>query len=426
MHHVPISGAVTRDVRSHARLHTAAVLLLLAIVGVRLLLPAVADRNFGLLVSPDRGGWTSDFAAHLTFATAVWRGEAGYDVRSHLRVTSTRAGRTVAHALPFGYSPAMLWILGPFCLLPAAWAYVVWSLLGIVAIWWMVRPAWALWLAAAFFSPASLSCFKLGQTACLTVLGLFVLMSHDLDAHPSQPPTRGTRALWLDAVILWALTAKPPLALTGGAALLAARRWRSVGLAVGLSLISSAALTPLLGITWLKEYAHLLTHYDLNSADPAYVWSLVPETMGNLRAVLHVVCGLRDSTASGLSSGAWVLALAGIGIAAARRQLAIKATWGLAVLAYLLFCPHVTSTDELHLVLLLVLLTYPDPAVTRPIRWMGIVLILGVLYLTPGLGCPTIVRVPLAFAGKLPLAALLWACWQRRASAGTGPEGRAE
>jgi hypothetical protein len=396
-------------------LHACIILLLLLLVTWRLVLSALGDQNFGIAVDPQKGGgWTSDFAAHLTFAKAFWSGNAGYDVASHLRITSERFHRPVEHALPFGYSPTMLWVLGPLCLLPAAWAYTVWTLFGVAAIWWMTLPERSLWMAAALFSPVAFTCFKLGQTAFLTATGMLFLMIRDLHFQSPNRLSRPPTSDWPEAIVLWALTAKPPLALTAGAVMLCGRRWRPLALALGLSLLSTALLTPGLGMHWIAEYVHLITHYDLETANPAYTWSLAPKTMGNLRALLHITLGVGDDAASRWSNGLWLLTLAGVTVASLWRKLPAQASWGFAVLAYLLLCAHVTSTEELHLVLLIALVAQADQRVPSTVRWGTVGLVLAVLYLPPGIGYQGSLRIPAVFTSKVLLAGLVWAQWVNR------------
>ena len=314
----------TADRTPTVRLRRVLVLLLLTILIWRLLIPAVTDPDFGITGDVQHGGWSSDFAAILTQVKALWAGDAGYDVESHLRITSERVGRPVQHALPPAYPPTILWILGPLCVLPAAWAYVLWTLLGIATIWWMAGPRWSIWLVAVFFSPVAFSCFKLGQTSVLTAAGFLFLMSRDLDREPVQP---GMASYWIEAAVLWALVAKPPFAVTASVALLAGRHWQPVALASGLTVVSLVLLLPRLGIAWVPEYAHIVTHYDLKTADPAFTWSLAQHTMGNLRALLYVVFELGDAAAGNWSRTVWLATLVGILVAGVRRQLPTEARW---------------------------------------------------------------------------------------------------
>ena len=397
----------TADRTPTVRLRRVLVLLLLTILIWRLLIPAVTDPNFGITGDVQHGGWSSDFAAILTQVKALWAGDAGYDVESHLRITSERVGRPVQHALPPAYPPTILWILGPLCVLPAAWAYVLWTLLGVATIWWMAGPRWSIWLVAVFFSPVAFSCFKLGQTSVLTAAGFLFLMSRDLDREPVQP---GMASYWIEAAVLWALVAKPPFAVAS-VALLAGRHWRPVALASGLTVVSLVLLLPRLGIAWVPEYAHIVTHYDLETADPAFTWSLAPHTMGNLRALLYVVFELGDAAAGNWSRTVWLATLVGILVAGVRRQLPTEARWAFAVLAYLLFCPHVTSTEELLLIIPLALFTRPGIPATTAVRWVAVGLVLTVLYLPPGLGYDGPLRLPAVFLAKVLLVVLAWRQW---------------
>ena len=257
-----------------------------------------------------------------------------------------------------------------------------------------------------------MGCFALGQTALITTAGLLMLMSRDLDDPGRTAPDRRAASVWRDAIVLWALTAKPPLALTGATALLAGRRFRPLVLALGLTVLSTVVLTPALGIGWMREYAHLATHYGRETADPAFAWSFVPETMSNLRALLHVALGTSDSVASHWSSGLWLLVLAGIVATGLGGVLPVQASWGFAALAYLLLCPHVSWTEEVLLVLILALVARATPPAAPPVRWAALGLILVSLYLLPGVGGHLAAfRLPAVFATQALLVGLVWTQW---------------
>jgi hypothetical protein len=402
------------------RLHFFLLLLLLALLSWRVLTPALREARFGIAGNQESGGWSSDFVGILAFVDGVWTGEGGYDVERQLRVTSQWAGRPVQHAMFIGYTPTILWLFGPLCLVPPVWAFMIWALLGVLAVGWMIRPARrtpdtadritsqvSIWLAAVFFSPTAFHCFKLGQTALLSTAGMLFLMSRSIAARSRSHPM-DRRSEWMDAIVLWALAAKPPLGVTAGIALLVGRRWKTIALAFGLTVLSTALLTPWLGIGWVKQYLYLVTHHNLEATDPAFAWSLVPATMGNLRALLHVTGGISDAAATQWSSALWAAALAWIIAAGWSRRLSAEATWGLAVLAYLLFCPHVTATEELHLALVLVLLVAMNSSGPRAARWAAVACTLAVLYLAPGLAYRGSLRIPTVFASKLLLAVLVW------------------
>src|SRR2546427_10640583 len=114
----------------------------------------------------------------------------------------------------------MLWMLGPLCMLPARWAYGVWSLAGVLATGWMILRARVHWMVLLLLvMPLTLHTFALGQTALLTTAALFFLMVRDAEGKGER-----SHGSWGETVVLWLLTAKPPIAATGGLPLLVRAR----------------------------------------------------------------------------------------------------------------------------------------------------------------------------------------------------------
>jgi len=351
-----------------------------------------------------------DFASHLTFAKTFWRGEGGYAVEDHLRVTERLAGRRLPYALPFGYSPTMLLVLGPLCPLPTGLGYLAWTLLGLGAVLWTARRYPSVAVPMVFISPVALGCWGLGQTAALTTAAFLYLMHWDATSDARRNSVRVVAVVCL-------LTAKPPLAIVAVTALLASRRLAIVVVALALSLVATALLLPFLGKTSLVAYLSLATHYDLQTAAPAFAWSLRPDSMANLRALLHVTFGVGDAGASRLSSVLWLLASGSIVVAAARRAIATEVRWSLAVLAYLLFCPHVSWTEVLHLAVIVAALG----AVAGPasIRGTGIALALAIVFLFP-LPAFGAARVAAGFSATVLVAAMVMAlAWRGPADRAT-------
>jgi hypothetical protein len=296
----------------------------------------------------------------------------------------------------------MLWILGPLCLLPTALGFFAWTLLGFIGVRWANGRYPSLVVAAVFVSPVALGCWGLGQTAVLTAVALLGLMHWDATSDRARVARRD---FMLVAAVVWMLTAKPPLGMAAVTALLAGRRLAIVAAALALTVVSTALLLPLLGKAGLLEYVRLLGHYDLDTAAPAFAWSLRPDSMGNLRALLHVTFGVGDAVASRWSAALWLLASASIIVAAARREIPAELRWSLAVLAYLLFCPHVSGTEALHLVVIVAALA---GAVRAPasIGGAAIALALLMVFLLPMIAFGG-ARVPVAFMGTVLLTALL-------------------
>ncbi|MFM7148232.1 MAG: glycosyltransferase 87 family protein, partial [Gemmataceae bacterium] len=188
-------------------------------------------------------------------ARATWNGSLAesfysenqsiYTAESHLEVVHDWVGPDFPFALPFGYSPTMLWILGPFTMLNDRDAFFLWTLLSGLAVTWtaITRPdPWKLVFAVlVFLGPLGIWCLQLGQTSFLSTAG-FLFLAGRSDIRRDR-----LRLYWPEALILWAFTAKPPLAITAGLALLLIHGWRPILVTFGLTFISTAIVTPWMG-----------------------------------------------------------------------------------------------------------------------------------------------------------------------------------
>ena len=169
-------------------------------------------------------------------------------------------------------------------------------------------------------------------------------------AHTGRPTHNGIG--WLSAVaIIWALGAKPPLCVTAAVALLTLRDGRTVLVALGLTVLTTVALVPWIGVSWPAGYLSLLSKYNLTQADPTFAWSLAPALMTNVRALLSVDIGIADAVAAHVSNLLWVAALVAIAWAGRTRKVTPGGVWALAVLSYLMLCSHVSFTEDLLLLL---------------------------------------------------------------------------
>lgn len=398
-----------RPTRPPALAHTAGALVLVTLV-VALVLPAVwrGGGDYGLW-RDERGITIVDFPALVVFVRAVWSGAAdagssAYSVASQLATTSAWAGAPLEVALPFVYSPTMVWLLAPFAALPNHLAFTLWCLLSLAAAWWTTRPpATPRGVGLALFlSPVAFTCYALGQTACLAAAAMLVVARWSLATERSggtAPRVLGLdRSAWPAALALCALGAKPPLAVAAACALLALGHVRVVAWAVGLTAACALVLTPWLGAGWPGDYLALASGFDRGSAGSAFAWALVPDRMSTLRALLSVDFGVADTTASGMSLAAWLVSLV-VMVVGGRRAGASAGpeTWACAVLTYLAFHPHVTATEVL---LLVVPLALGAGTGLRRVGALAPVALLVVPFLSPAVG-------PLAGARAPQLALLL-------------------
>jgi hypothetical protein len=396
-------------------LHEALFVVLVVLVVVQVLAPALREETFGFSFDPERGLTVRDFPAGLVMARAIWTGQPkseggprpgpGYDLDSHLAVTRQWVGQPVDAAMPFPQSPTMLWLLAPFCPLPLVWAFVAWTVLNLAVVWWLLRPSRSPWLIGPLFflSPLSIAGFALGQMAFLGTAGVVFLAEQT-----RKPSGQSWRAAWPSVLVLWALTARPPLALTAMVALLAVGRWRSVLGAVLLTAASTAALTPWLGTIWASDYLRLLGQFNREQAPAAFAWVLNLTQMNNLRSFLNVELGVRDDLASQLCSGLWLFALGALLLLCRLRARPAALVWALCLVLQMLLCPHMHSYELilLYAVLLsfLQVVTLPE-AVRRATAWAFPVL----PWLTPSWGLFQGRRPSLVFAILLVLAA--WFVW---------------
>lgn len=370
---------------------------------------------FGLVLDEAGNPAIQDFASHRQFAGAYWRQGAGYDVASHLRMMEEWAGRPLKVALPFGYSPIMLVVLGPFCVPSALLGYALWVCVGIACLAAELRrpsPGRTA-LALLVFSPLSLVCIELGQTAFLSVAGLLFLVHREVGR--ADGVGRRGWAIVAPAVVLSLLAAKPPLAVLAGAALFVRRQYLTIVIALGLTTLATVLLTPGLGgWKWVGEYRHLLATYNRTDADPAFAWSLVPSIMSNLRGVLFTDLGWDDAVASRVSLTIWLASmtlLAGVGL---WRPLSARVAWSSATLLTLMFCPHLTLTEDLALAVPLALAW--STSADGFSRWAPTALVWLTLAFSPtGDLAPIFRKPPVIFLGKAILLVVLWAkAWPQR------------
>jgi hypothetical protein len=381
-----------------ARVGAIVVLASYAMITIAVVGAALNMRPFGLVMRDGRTVGLHDFVSHRGFACAVWSGDAAtpadgsvYTLAAHLRATERWAGGLQRLALPFGYSPTMLWLLGPLCVVPVRAAFVVWTLAGLVctvAVIVRTRAHW--WTFVALLNPVTVYSIILGQTAVLSTAAFVYLWA--------------TTSAVGTAIVLWLLTAKPPLAITAAIALVAQRRWRPVVAAMGLAVLTSAVASPWLGTGWVGDYVGLLRHYDLVHLPPAFAWSIVPQSMSNLRAALSADLRLSDDVAVWISDAAWVGALAALLTVAWSRPLCGGPAWSLALLAYLLLCPHVSASEDIGLVFVPIALERRLPA---PAALAALALVFGGLHLSPAMGVLARRRPSVLFFAKVALVGVV-------------------
>ena len=224
------------------------------------------ESPFGIYVQSIKDGPNSslmviDFPYIFNFVQKTWRsqttvnsGSSVYSIENHLKVTSEWAGKQLNRSLPFGYSPTMFWVLAPLSQFPHAVAYYLFNVAGLLAVFWLTHPYHSRWGIGLlmFFSMVAHVCFALGQTALLTGAGLLFLAEKTKE----DSGVYSWRNTLLTGATLWALTAKPPIALVAITVLCGLRRWRTLFAAGILTIVSTLIITPWLGANWVSDYPY--------------------------------------------------------------------------------------------------------------------------------------------------------------------------
>jgi hypothetical protein len=320
-----------------------------------------------------------DFAFVFNYARrAVERpGVSPYTYDAHREFFRAWLGPQVRSALCFTFGPTTMLVLALLFPLTTAWAWLAWNLASAWLASWAVRvlpegDPRALALARlTVVSATAFHCLANGQTGLFTTGCLAAVMHHGA-------ARRGLAAgrAFACAVFLFVLTVKPPFAAIAALALLLARRTRPLVFAAMLGVVAAVAMMAWWTPTVFTDYVTLLGRYNLVDADEIVRAGCLPAAMSNLRSVLLRTAWLDDSQA--FRTSGWVFAAALVPpIAAVLRgrawSLDLAMSW--VVVAYLLFAPHLSPTEDLLLLVPLVRLTRG----TRLVGWRRAAVIIGCL-----------------------------------------------
>jgi hypothetical protein len=113
----------------------------------------------------------------------------------------------------------------------------------------------------------------------------------------------------------------------------------------------------------VTDYAELLRRYNVVDADPVVRAGFVPTDMSNLRGVLLHLGLANDSVAFAISGWVFAAYLVGAGLFRILRPgtLPLGVAVSCAALAYLLFSPHLSSTEDLLLLVPLTVFLAHEP-----------------------------------------------------------------
>ena len=314
---------------------------------------------WGSLVSSG-GTDGADYTAFYTGWTIVLDGDASnlYDPATQAATQrEVLGGRSFEAGLnPFNNPPYLVLPFVPLALLPLQTSYLVWAVIQLALLAWLVwrlltriakdwsRNERVLLVGASLAAPPLAMALFQGSFSLLVTVAM-------LEVYLALRRARDEQAgLWLVVASI-----KPQAVLATGVAMVAARRWRLVGVAAAALAILAAAATLVMGIGIWAEYAKFLGDY-VGSFD---VMSVRPSVMWNLRGTLTLVLGpeVTDAQAAAINTVALVAQLVALAVVAwlwrGRWDVgspAFALRFSLTLVLGLLFSPHLNPHDGLILV----------------------------------------------------------------------------
>jgi hypothetical protein len=302
----------------------------------------------------------ADYTAFYTGWTIVLDGNGAnlYDPATQAAVQrEILGGRSFEAGLnPFNNPPYLVLPFVPLALLPLQASYLVWAVIQMALLAWLVyrlltavatdwsRPERSLLVGATLAAPPlAIALFQGSFSLIVTVamLEVFLALRRGLD---------GRAGAWLVAASI-----KPQAVLAVGVAMLAARRWRFVGVALAGLAVLAAAATLAFGVGVWSDYARFLGDY-VGSFD---VMSVRPSVMWNLRGTLTSMLGadVTAQQADAINTMALVAQLACLAVVAwlwhgrwDAGSPAFAIRFSLTLVLGMLFSPHLNPHDGLVLV----------------------------------------------------------------------------
>ncbi len=336
-----------------------------------------------------------------------------YSAEAHLFFMRDWMGAGTDWAMSFGWSPTVVLLMLPLMWLPTSWAWLVWTGISFIAQW----VGLALWnnnrdggLRLAWLCTFSLLAYYVviqGQSAFFCVAMLMVC------ARSFKYGKAGEIAAVL---ALFALTFKPALALAAGVAFAVSGRARVAFASAFMGACVVAAATLWSGIGWIADYMALMKQYNLLDCMPELRAGYAPQLMTNLRSVFYVFGWLDDRLAGQISALCYFVALGTLVATGFKKKLRFEWSLGFSIVAYSLFAPQLTATEDWFFVFLHSMLLRDMSLGESERRWLNRALIVIVFFgggttwwlcrTFPAIG-QVWMLMPLAFCGKLIFARVL-------------------
>lgn len=228
-------------------------------------------------------------------------------------------------------SPQLMMLAIPLGQFPYLAAYILWTGLGLVALYHAARPWLAEWRAAAvlFLSPAALICFVCGQNAFFTAAALIMVYRW----RDERPVMAG--------IMLGLLTVKPQLVLMFPLVLLVSRRFSLLASAAATAIALAGATLAVFGTEiFIAYYECALAIQNSLVTDPTTVLQSLMPTLYMSFSLLGL-----PTIACAVLQGVACIALAGLAVWAYLRERDPLMSYALLLTATSLATPYIMSTD---------------------------------------------------------------------------------
>ncbi len=296
--------------------------------------------------------WRSDFSAFYTGWSMVLEGKGArlYDLElqaEHQRRLLPERGPTEG-VLAYNYPPTTVMPAALLALLPLSTAFYVWALFQLALLlplaWFLHRlaedwdrRAFAVLLMTVLAFPPLFMTFQMGQWSlvCLVCLAGFA-------CNYKEGRAFGT------ALCLVLGTVKPQLMVVPALLLVGGRRWRELGLAVGLFALWVGATTAVLGMSCWAGFLGVVRH----SAEQFGQYGIDPERMYNLKGFLTALLGAESGSLINALTAASLLLVAVVVLwqAPGRKDACTDLRLALLLLLGLVLSPHFNPVDASALV----------------------------------------------------------------------------
>ena len=244
-----------------------------------------------------------DFAYHIIVVKHFWLKKFGniYEYEFQKHALSDYIGAKVNFLMPIATTPIALIVWFPFACLAhfdLSLSYTFWMTFsfsiffrGIFLIWEYFKkkdnfPVLATTLILlTIFSMITFRTIILGQTSLIATGAIIWLIALTISGKEREKQIKNI------FLLLIILGLKPPYLVIGIGFLLIYCKYSEGIIAITLVFVTIIALTPFLGIEWMKSYLNVIKIYSQGNFPTVYSWSIAYDTMNIFRSAYGEIIG---------------------------------------------------------------------------------------------------------------------------------------